>query len=146
MIIRNAELTDEEPVYEMLCDLEESRLDKELFHLVYMEYLEDTRMHCLISQEGDEVTGVLNLRIGAMLCHTGKIAEIVELVVRDGARSKGTGGQLFHRAVEIAEEAGCIRLEVSSNLKRIPAHRFYEKQGMERSHARFIIYLGRGTI
>ena len=46
----------------------------------------------------------------------------------------------FHEAYHIAREAGCVRFEVSTNRTRLGAHRFYEREGMERSHYRFIRY------
>lgn len=141
MIIRNLEAGDEEAVYELMCELENDILDRSRFHRAYLDYLEDGQMHCLAAEEAQTVIGVLNLRIGTMLCRTGKIAEIVELSVRDGMRSKGIGRKLFERALQIAEEAGCVRLEVSSNMTRQGAHRFYEREGMERSHYKFVRYL-----
>ena len=83
---------------------------------------------------------VLNLRIGTMLCRCGKIGEIVELAVRNSMRSQGIGHGLFQEAYHIAREAGCVRFEVSTNRTRLGAHRFYEREGMERSHYRFIRY------
>lgn len=140
MRIRNALPEDETAFYELLCDLEDMELDPKRFHDAYIDYLEDGRMHCLVAEEDGEAVGVLNLRINTMLCRTGKIGEIVELVVRGGARSRGTGHMLFQEACRIAEEAGCVRLEVSSNNTRLGAHRFYEREGMEQSHLKFVRY------
>ena len=49
-------------------------------------------------------------------------------------RSQGIGHGLFQEAYHIAREAGCVRFEVSTNRTRLGAHRFYEREGMERSH------------
>ena len=115
-------------------------LDKAGFHEAYRDYMKDDKMHCLVAEMDREVAGVLNLRIGTMLCRCGKIGEIVELAVRNSMRSQGIGHGLFQEAYHIAREAGCVRFEVSTNRTRLGAHRFYEREGMERSHYRFIRY------
>ena len=127
-MIRYATQKDENAIYELLCELEGMSLDKEGFHEAYRDYMDK------------EVAGVLNLRIGTMLCRCGKIGEIVELAVRNSMRSQGIGHGLFQEAYHIAREAGCVRFEVSTNRTRLGAHRFYEREGMERSHYRFIRY------
>lgn len=154
-MIRQAGVKDEKVMYDLLCELEGVSLDRDRFHEAYMDYLNDEKMYCLIAQEyaGDgakegtekslEAVGVLNLRIGTMLCRVGKIGEIVELTVRSGRRSNGIGHALFKEAYRIAEENGCVRFEVSSNQTRTGAHRFYEREGMVRSHYRFICYIPR---
>ena len=133
-MIRYATQKDENAIYELLCELEGMSLDKEGFHEAYRDYMKDDKMHCLVAEMDKEVVGVLNLRIG------GKIGEIVELAVRNGMRSQGIGHGLFQEAYHIAREAGCVRFEVSTNRTRLGAHRFYEREGMERSHYRFIRY------
>lgn len=132
-MIRYATQKDENAIYELLCELEGMSLDKEGFHEAYRDYMKDDKMHCLVAEMDKEVAGVLNLRIGTMLCRCGKIGEIVELAVRNSMRSQGIGHGLF-------QEAGCVRFEVSTNRTRLGAHRFYEREGMERSHYRFIRY------
>nr|WP_207746152.1 GNAT family N-acetyltransferase [Enterocloster bolteae] len=139
-VIRYATQKDENAIYELLCELEGMSLDKEGFHEAYRDYMKDDKMHCLVAEMDKEVVGVLNLRISTMLCRCGKIGEIVELAVRNGMRSQGIGHGLFQEAYHIAREAGCVRFEVSTNRTRLGAHRFYEREGMERSHYRFIRY------
>ena len=38
----------------------------------------------------------------------------------------------------IAKEEGCARLEVDSNQKRVDAHRFYEREGMRKTHFKLV--------
>ena len=40
-------------------------------------------------------------------------------------------------AERLAREAGAAVLELTSNLRRVDAHRFYEREGFARSHAGF---------
>ena len=137
---RYATQKDENAIYELVCELEGMSLDKEGFHEAYRDYMKDDKMHCLVAEMDKEVAGVLNLRIGTMLCRCGKIGEIVELAVKEGSRSQGIGHGLFQEAYHIAREAGCVRFEGSTNRTRLGADRFYEREGMERSHYRFSRY------
>ena len=56
-------------------------------------------------------------------------AEIVGLVVREGARGEGIGARLVREARDWALERGLKRLDVRSNVVREDAHRFYEREG-----------------
>jgi GNAT superfamily N-acetyltransferase len=52
-------------------------------------------------------------------------------------RSRGIGGQLLAAAMEAARQAGCYRMQLTSNVRRSDAHRFYEQNGFEASHVGF---------
>ena len=129
---------NENAIYELLCELEGMSLDKEGFHEAYRDYMKDDKMHCLVAEMDKEVAGVLNLRISTMLCRCGQNWGNRRAGSENGMRSQGIGHGLFQEAYHIAREAGCVRFEVSTNRTRLGAHRFYEREGMERSHYRFI--------
>ena len=52
-------------------------------------------------------------------------------------RGRGLGEQLLAVAVNAAREAGCCRIQLTSNLERPNAHRFYERLGFVPSHVGF---------
>ena len=79
-------------------------------------------MHCLVAEMDREVAGVLNLRIGTMLCRCGQIGEIVELASEKQHALPGDWPWAFQEAYHIAREAGCVRFEVSTNRTRLGAH------------------------
>lgn len=137
-MIEFARPEDEAFVYRLICDLEEADLDRGSFGLVYEEYLTRSDMYCLVWREDGEAAAVLAMRVGPALSRAGKVAEITELVVKQTLRSKGIGHQLFLRAQMIAKEEGCARLEVDSNQKRVDAHRFYEREGMRKTHFKLV--------
>lgn len=137
-MIEFARPEDEAFVYRLICDLEEADLDRGSFGQVYEEYLTRSDMYCLVWREDGEAAAVLAMRVGPALSRAGKVAEITELVVKQTLRSKGIGHQLFLRAQMIAKEEGCARLEVDSNQKRVDAHRFYEREGMRKTHFKLV--------
>jgi (aminoalkyl)phosphonate N-acetyltransferase len=141
MIIRNAKLFDIKNVYDLICDMESKELDYRKFEHIFHDYLEDDRFFSIVAEEDGFIIGCLNLRIEYQLHHIEKIAEIMELAVMGRFRSKGVGKELFQRASEIAKDNGCLQIEACSNQLRLKAHKFYERQGMNKFHYKFSMNL-----
>lgn len=141
--VRLGRQQDEARIYELLCCLEETVLEPEQFQQIYLEYLENPDIYCLVYEKDGVPAGLLTLRCFPMLCRGGRVGEIAELVVDPSARSRGIGHQLLQKAEQLALEAGCIRLEVASNQKRKDAHRFYRREGLEETHRKFVKLLCR---
>jgi GNAT superfamily N-acetyltransferase len=59
--------------------------------------------------------------------------EIGGLVVSHGCRGAGIGAKLVSRAEEWVKERGITRVVVRSNITREAAHRFYPREGYERT-------------
>ena len=64
-------------------------------------------------------------------------AEIAGVRVVHSRRSRGIGARLLAFAEAQARAAGAGRIQLTSNLARPDAHRFWEAQGCVRSHAGF---------
>jgi len=56
-------------------------------------------------------------------------------------RSQGIGEQMVRHALDEARRRGAGMMELSSNKKRLAAHRFYERLGFARSHEAFKLML-----
>ena len=54
--------------------------------------------------------------------------------VRGDRRSAGIGKAMIARAIEIAQQRGCQRVELTSSASRKDAHRFYQRLGFSASH------------
>lgn len=88
------------------------------------------------------VVGMCQLMILRHLQHRGGLcAEIESMHVTSGHRSEGIGSVLLEAAVARAVAAGCYRVQLTSNVARPDAHRFYLRHGFEASHAGFKRYL-----
>jgi GNAT superfamily N-acetyltransferase len=61
------------------------------------------------------------------------LARLASLVVDDTCRSQGIGEQLLHASESWARAQHCDVLELSSNIKRVDAHRFYERLGYNKT-------------
>lgn len=66
----------------------------------------------------------------------------IELVhVQGGHQGQGLGTEMMRWAVERCRERGCGMVQLTSNKKRLDAHRFYERLGFVKSHEGFKLYL-----
>jgi GNAT superfamily N-acetyltransferase len=74
--------------------------------------------------------GTFSLLVFCSLTHEGSEQAVMDAVVISRAcRGQGIGSVMLDHAVRIAGEAGCYKIALSSNLKRMDAHRFYEHFG-----------------
>ncbi len=64
-------------------------------------------------------------------------AELRSVQVRADLRSLGIGARMVAHAEAEARRRGASVIELTSNLKRLDAHRFYERLGYAKSHAGF---------
>ena len=63
--------------------------------------------------------------------------ELRSVQVDQRKRSMGIGALMVAYAEQEAQRMGAVALELTSNLKRVDAHRFYERLGFAKSHAGF---------
>ena len=64
----------------------------------------------------------------------GLCGELESLHVHPDHRSSGIGGRLLEAVVEIAWDSGCYRVQLTSNIARVDAHRFYQRHGFAPTH------------
>ena len=140
MTVRMATVADTDAVYELMCQLEDTRFDRLTFCKRFAWQLARQPFFAFVLEE-DDVVGFVNVRVERQLHHEHPVAEICELVVDKGCRGGGRGTLLLERAIACAREQGCEVIEVTSNAARLDAHRFYENHGMKRTHTKFMMGL-----
>ncbi|WP_308388818.1 GNAT family N-acetyltransferase [Acidithiobacillus sp. AMEEHan] len=85
-----------------------------------------------VAQENDNIVGSYALLIMDNLAHRGAPSAIVEDVVVSPTRhGQGIGKQMMRHAMNLAREAACYKLVLSSNAKRDAAHAFYKSLGFD---------------
>lgn len=145
-MLRQAVRKDEKAAYELICDMEQTRLDEAAFHEIFCGQQENPAYCPLVYETAEDgVIGFLNLRMESHLHHCGCIAEVMELAVAEGRRSRGIGRELFREACRQAKARGCIQIEVCCNRLRLDAHRFYEREGMKKYHFKLTMNLAGET-
>lgn len=140
-MVREAKAEDCAAVHALTEALEGCTLDGAAFREIYLRQCGLPEWRCLVFEAAGEVVGFINVRFEAQLHHAGRVAEIVELAVRDDLRGGGIGRRLFEAACAAARAAGCGHIEVACNRARQAAHRFYGHCGMENTHFRFTLPL-----
>ncbi len=95
-----------------------------------------------VAERDGRAVGTYALLIMDNLGHMGTPLAIVEqvLVVPD-AQGGGIGTLMMHHAMGQAREAGCYKLMLSSNIKRVAAHAFYDALGFDRHGISFRVDL-----
>jgi GNAT superfamily N-acetyltransferase len=99
--------------------------------------------HLLLVAEIDgEVVATAQLSFLPGLVHRGGLRAQLEAVhVRADHRGGGLGAALVGWAVEEARRRGCWVVQLTSQKRRVDAHRFYERLGFARSHEGFKLLL-----
>jgi predicted N-acetyltransferase YhbS len=90
----------------------------------------------LVAELEGNVVGCLSTSIMRVLHRPAPVGRISMLVVDEAVRGRGIGAALVRAAEEALTGAGCAIVELTSNLRRTDAHRFYERLGYERTSVR----------
>jgi GNAT superfamily N-acetyltransferase len=71
-------------------------------------------------------------------------AQLESVRVREDLRGQGIGAKLVEWAIERARVRGCRIVQLTSDIRRVDARRFYERLGFETSHIGMKLVLGKG--
>ncbi|MCL4825027.1 MAG: GNAT family N-acetyltransferase, partial [Anaerolineales bacterium] len=71
---------------------------------------------------------------------TGVRARIEDVVVAEAARGRGVAVELVRRALEIARQKGADGVALTSNPRREPANRLYQKVGFKKWETNVYFY------
>lgn len=69
-------------------------------------------------------------------------AQIESVRTRNDLRGRGVGAAMMQFAISRARAEGCCLVQLSTNKKRMDAHRFYERLGFEATHQGMKLMLG----
>lgn len=133
-MITYASVDDKKAVYDLLCDWMERQFDYEAFQPAYEQYLKDSRITAFVAKEEDKVIGFMTVRVDFQLHHMSNVAEILELAVGRDRRWSGIEKELVTKALEVAREQHCECIEVCARRTNEKTHRFYEREGFNKSH------------
>lgn len=90
----------------------------------------------LVAERDGAVIGCLSMSLMRVLHRPAPVGRISMMVVDEASRSRGIGAQLVRAAEQALAGQGCYMVEVTSNVRRTEAHRFYEKLGYEKTSVR----------
>ena len=144
--IREAEIGDQEEVFELLRQLmtsatEESPISQpgavEAFHRV----IEEEQGTIIVAEEDGRMLGLVTLSYPVAIRCGGIYSCIEEFIVTEQARGKGVGSKLLEASIEKAKEKGSYELQV--NRPSELGYPVYIRQGWEDLGKHLNYYPGR---
>ncbi|MFG3304766.1 GNAT family N-acetyltransferase [Streptomyces wuyuanensis] len=145
--IRPASPSDVPAIVAMLADdplgaQRESLDDPTPYLAAFARLAEDPNQHLVVADRDGRTVGTLQLTMIPGLSRRGATRSIIEAVrIHADERGSGLGTQLIEWAVEESRRQGCRLVQLTSDVSRTDAHRFYERLGFEASHVGFKLVL-----
>ncbi|MFI8824195.1 GNAT family N-acetyltransferase [Streptomyces sp. NPDC053431] len=145
--IRPAEQDDLPAIVAMLADdplgaQRESPDDLSPYLAAFERLAGDPHQHVVVAVRAGKVVGTLQLTVIPGLSRRGTTRSIIEGVrIHTEERGSGLGSRLIEWAVEESRVQGCRLVQLTSDVTRTDAHRFYERLGFEASHVGFKLSL-----
>ncbi|RSS66087.1 GNAT family N-acetyltransferase [Streptomyces sp. WAC07061] len=103
---------------------------------------DDPHQHVVVAVRAERVVGTLQLTIVPGLSRKGATRSIIEGVrIHADERGSGLGTRFVEWAVERSRQEGCALVQLTSDVTRTDAHRFYERLGFTASHVGFKLQL-----
>jgi len=94
-----------------------------------------TSNQLIVAEQAGDVVGMLQLTLIPGLARGGRWRALVESVhVRADRRGHGIGAALMQYAMALARDAGAGIMQLTSDKRRVDAHRFYAQLGFVDSH------------
>jgi len=98
----------------------------------------DPHARLLVAELDGEVIGTAQLSFMRRMSRAGhRVCEVESVHVASSRRRQKIGAQLMAKALAEARAAGCSRVQLTSDQRRLDAHRFYERLGFAKSHFGF---------
>ena len=142
LILRDAQRGEVAAIVKMLADDELGRTREEIgdplpapYYEAYEEIARDPNNRLLVAEVGGEIVGTLQLTfIRGLSRKAARRAQIEAVRIAGPHRGTGFGEQLIRAAIEIARNAGCSIVQLTTDKRRTDARRFYERLGFVASH------------
>lgn len=136
MIIRQGRLQDSASIRNLLDQLGYPQ-DSDSVIKAIENYYEDG-YYLLVAEIDDMIVGFSSLHWFDMFHMRGKMGRITAICIQDDLRSKGIGRNLMTASEDFLKSKGCVKVEVTTNVKRTLTQEFYAKNGYEINSKRFI--------
>lgn len=91
-----------------------------------------------VAERDGDIVGTFQIMFNRTLTGRGGLSMVIEAVqTRTDMRGRGIGAMMIDFAVSEARRRGCRQVQLTSNMARQDAHRFYERLGFVKSHFGF---------
>ncbi|MQS38062.1 GNAT family N-acetyltransferase [Streptomyces katsurahamanus] len=147
LVIRPAIMDDIPAIVAMLADdplgaQRETLEDLSPYYAAFERLDQDPNQHQAVAVREGRVVGTLQLTIIPGLSRRGSTRSVIEGVrVHAAERGSGLGTRLIEWAIAESRRQGCQLVQLTSDVTRTDARRFYERLGFEPSHIGFKLAL-----
>nr|WP_137815639.1 GNAT family N-acetyltransferase [Gandjariella thermophila] len=101
----------------------------------FAELEKDPNQILVVAERAGEVVGTLQFTVIPGLSRRGlRRAQLEAVRVRDDVRGNGVGAELLRWAIAEARRRGCGLVQLTTDVTRTDAHRFYRRFGFQPSH------------
>ncbi|MGW1179823.1 N-acetyltransferase family protein [Streptomyces drozdowiczii] len=145
--IRRATVDDLAEIVALLADdplgaQRESPDDLTPYRAAFRRLADDPNQHMMVAVRAERVVGTLQLTVIPGLSRRGSTRSVIEGVrIHADERGSGLGTRLIQWAVDESRRQGCQLVQLTSDVSRTDAHRFYERLGFVASHVGFKLAL-----
>ncbi|MFJ7218405.1 GNAT family N-acetyltransferase [Amycolatopsis sp. NPDC098790] len=116
--------------------------DLEPYQRAFADIDADPNQFLAVVTFNDETVGTLQLTIIPGLARRGALRGQIEAVrIHTDHRGSGLGANLVRWAIDESRRRGCALVQLTSDVARTDAHRFYERLGFVASHTGFKLKL-----
>jgi N-acetylglutamate synthase-like GNAT family acetyltransferase len=136
MIIRQGRSADSPSIQKLLEQLDYPQQADKVIEAIESYYQDG--YYLLVVEIDNVIVGFSSLHWFDMFHMRGKMGRITAICIHDELRSKGIGHKLLTASEDFLKSKGCVKVEVTTNLKRTLTHEFYAKHGYEVNSKRFI--------
>lgn len=136
-MIRPANTSDNQSVKELLSQLGYNSLSTDQI-IKKINLYGQPNYKLLIMEIHQLVIGFISLHCYESFHSEGKIGRITAFCIHHDHQSEGYGKELLKTAEKYFIEAGCTKVEVTSNKRRVQAHDFYLSQGYIEDSRKFV--------
>jgi len=144
IVIRRAELADLPAVLALYADdafsLHRPGNDSGSHETAFVEIESDPRTTLYVATRDGVIVGTFQATVLRHLL--AKVMHLEAVHVHSSDRGRGVGTEMMRWALEDARAKGCRRAQLTSQKRRVDAHRFYERLGFVRSHEGMKVELG----
>ncbi|WP_405760109.1 GNAT family N-acetyltransferase [Streptomyces sp. NBC_01420] len=145
--IRRATADDLAEIVALLADdplgaQRESPDDLTPYRAAFRRLTDDPNQHMMVAVRAERVVGTLQLTVIPGLSRRGSTRSVIEGVrIHADERGSGLGTRLIQWAVDESRRQRCQLVQLTSDVSRTDAHRFYERLGFVASHVGFKLAL-----
>lgn len=101
----------------------------------FAEIEADKNNELIVAEMDGAVVGTLQITFTPSISFQGgKRATVESVRVEAKYRGQGIGRELVKWAIERARKENCVSMQLTTNIERTDAHRFYENLGFKKSH------------